>query len=89
MVMMHPVKIIGVGDDGANGLFPTYRQWIEEADTLVGGERHLAFFLRVPPIEFRSKTGSIKCWNGSTGRDITDGSSCWRPAIRCFTGLPG
>lgn len=42
--MMHPVKIIGVGDDGADGLFPTCRRWIEEADTLVGGERHLAFF---------------------------------------------
>lgn len=34
--MMHPVKIIGVGDDGADGLFPACRRWIEEADTLVG-----------------------------------------------------
>jgi precorrin-6Y C5,15-methyltransferase (decarboxylating) len=38
------VKVIGIGDDGQNGLFPRYLEWIEQADVLVGGERQLAFF---------------------------------------------
>lgn len=36
--------MIGIGDNGAEGLLPEYIQWIEECDLLVGGERHLAFF---------------------------------------------
>ncbi|SEN12489.1 precorrin-6y C5,15-methyltransferase (decarboxylating) subunit CbiE [Lihuaxuella thermophila] len=42
--MAKRVKVIGIGDDGRNGLFPHYLKWIEEADVLVGGERQLAFF---------------------------------------------
>lgn len=57
MDMMHPVKIIGVGDDGADGLFPDCRRWIEEADTLVGGERHLSFFPGVSAERIPIKNG--------------------------------
>ncbi len=42
--MATPVTIIGIGDDGADGLFPQALLTIREADVLVGGERHLAFF---------------------------------------------
>ncbi|MFC4077804.1 precorrin-6y C5,15-methyltransferase (decarboxylating) subunit CbiE [Salinithrix halophila] len=42
--MMHKVKVIGIGDDGKNGLFPLYRQWVEEAEVVAGGKRQLAFF---------------------------------------------
>lgn len=42
--MAKRVKVIGIGDDGQNGLFPRYLEWIEQADVLVGGERQLAFF---------------------------------------------
>ncbi|WP_274310491.1 precorrin-6y C5,15-methyltransferase (decarboxylating) subunit CbiE [Solibacillus daqui] len=38
------MKMIGIGDNGANSLLPQYREWIEQCDVLVGGERHLAFF---------------------------------------------
>ncbi len=38
------IKVIGIGDDGQNGLFPRYLEWIEAADVLVGGKRQLAFF---------------------------------------------
>lgn len=36
--------MIGIGDNGVNGLLPQYIDWINECDVLVGGERHLAFF---------------------------------------------
>jgi len=38
------VHVIGIGDDGAQGLSPGLLQLIAEADLLAGGERHLAFF---------------------------------------------
>jgi precorrin-6Y C5,15-methyltransferase (decarboxylating) len=38
------IQIIGIGDDGAGGLFPYLLPVIEDADVLVGGERHLNFF---------------------------------------------
>jgi precorrin-6Y C5,15-methyltransferase (decarboxylating) len=37
------VKVIGIGDN-RDSLLPLYRQWIEESELLVGGERHLSFF---------------------------------------------
>src|SRR5690606_17490819 len=37
-------KLIGIGDNGVYGLHPTYLQWIEESEVLVGGERVLSFF---------------------------------------------
>jgi precorrin-6Y C5,15-methyltransferase (decarboxylating) len=42
--MEQPVKVIGIGEKGEDSLLPIYRQWIEESELLVGGERHLAFF---------------------------------------------
>lgn len=36
--------MIGIGDNGAEGLLPQYVEWIHECDVLVGGERHLQFF---------------------------------------------
>ncbi|WP_404333189.1 precorrin-6y C5,15-methyltransferase (decarboxylating) subunit CbiE [Mesobacillus maritimus] len=38
------MKMIGIGDNGAEGLLPQYVEWIHECDALVGGERHLQFF---------------------------------------------
>jgi precorrin-6Y C5,15-methyltransferase (decarboxylating) len=42
--MSQAIKVIGIGDNGTASLLPLYRQWIEECEVLVGGERHLAFF---------------------------------------------
>lgn len=42
--MNKSIKLIGIGDDGAPSLLPLYRDWIEQCEVLVGGERHLAFF---------------------------------------------
>lgn len=42
--MAQPIKIIGIGDEGQDGLLPLYRNWIIESELLVGGERHLSFF---------------------------------------------
>lgn len=38
------IKVIGVGDDGKASLLPLYKQWIDESELLIGGERHLHFF---------------------------------------------
>ncbi|MGA8942792.1 MAG: precorrin-6y C5,15-methyltransferase (decarboxylating) subunit CbiE [Thermoactinomyces sp.] len=42
--MAKRIKVIGIGADGQNGLFPRCLKWIEEADVLAGGKRQLAFF---------------------------------------------
>lgn len=41
---MKKVKLIGIGDQGAESLHPTYLKWVDESEVLVGGERVLAFF---------------------------------------------
>lgn len=41
---MKSMKMIGIGDNGADGLLPQYKRWIEESEVLIGGERHLSFF---------------------------------------------
>ncbi|WP_332649885.1 precorrin-6y C5,15-methyltransferase (decarboxylating) subunit CbiE [Lysinibacillus sp. 54212] len=38
------MKMIGIGDNGVQGLLPQYIEWIHSCDVLVGGERHLQFF---------------------------------------------
>jgi precorrin-6Y C5,15-methyltransferase (decarboxylating) len=42
--MTKSIKLIGIGDDGRQGLLPLYEKWIDESEVLVGGKRHLAFF---------------------------------------------
>ncbi|MGX1430380.1 precorrin-6B C5,15-methyltransferase / cobalt-precorrin-6B C5,C15-methyltransferase [Cytobacillus horneckiae] len=42
--MTNWMKMIGIGDNGVEGLLPQYIEWIDECDLLVGGERHLDFF---------------------------------------------
>ncbi|WP_019119446.1 precorrin-6y C5,15-methyltransferase (decarboxylating) subunit CbiE [Brevibacillus massiliensis] len=46
--MEQVIKVIGIGDDGAESLLPVYRQWIEESELLIGGERHLGYFPDYP-----------------------------------------
>ncbi|KEO81804.1 cobalamin biosynthesis protein CbiE [Tumebacillus flagellatus] len=41
---MNEIHVIGIGDDGAAGLFPAQRKLVEEAGLVMGGARHLAFF---------------------------------------------
>ncbi|MBH8599343.1 MULTISPECIES: precorrin-6y C5,15-methyltransferase (decarboxylating) subunit CbiE [unclassified Thermoactinomyces] len=42
--MAKKMKVIGIGDDGQNGLSSRVKKWIEQADVLAGGERQLSFF---------------------------------------------
>ncbi|MFJ5765690.1 precorrin-6y C5,15-methyltransferase (decarboxylating) subunit CbiE [Lysinibacillus sp. NPDC093210] len=44
MTLHQSMKLIGIGDNGQESLLPQYRQWIEECEVLVGGERVLDFF---------------------------------------------
>lgn len=41
------LAVIGIGEDGFSGLSPVARTLIDTAETLIGGERHLAM---VPPV---------------------------------------
>lgn len=41
---MSEIQLIGIGDEGAQGLQSHVRERIAACDLLVGGERHLAFF---------------------------------------------
>lgn len=36
------LTVVGIGADGLDGLAPTVRQMVEDAEVLVGGDRHLA-----------------------------------------------
>ncbi len=44
MTLHQSMKLIGIGDNGQESLLPQYRQWIEDCEVLVGGERILDFF---------------------------------------------
>lgn len=44
MTLHRSMKLIGIGDNGLESLLPQYRQWIEDCEVLVGGERVLEFF---------------------------------------------
>lgn len=44
MTLHQSMKLIGIGDNGQESLFPQYRQWITDCEVLVGGERVLDFF---------------------------------------------
>ncbi|GAX91026.1 precorrin-6y C5,15-methyltransferase (decarboxylating) subunit CbiE [Effusibacillus lacus] len=57
---MHPVRIIGIGDDGLASLTPVLREYVEAADLLVGGERHLGFFPHVEAEKFAVQDGLAK-----------------------------
>ncbi|KFZ43808.1 bifunctional cobalt-precorrin-7 (C(5))-methyltransferase/cobalt-precorrin-6B (C(15))-methyltransferase [Anoxybacillus flavithermus] len=41
---MNQMKLIGIGADGKASLPAIYKQWIDECERLIGGERQLAFF---------------------------------------------
>lgn len=56
---MTPVTVIGIGDDGAAGLFPQAVEIIGTADLLVGGERQLSFFADVRATRMTLKTGVL------------------------------
>ncbi|MDN9008706.1 precorrin-6y C5,15-methyltransferase (decarboxylating) subunit CbiE [Brevibacillus laterosporus] len=56
---MTQVTIIGIGDDGAQGLFPQAIELVKQAQLLVGGERHLAFFPDLDCERFALKSGVL------------------------------
>ncbi|WP_158736291.1 precorrin-6y C5,15-methyltransferase (decarboxylating) subunit CbiE [Alteribacillus sp. YIM 98480] len=38
------IKVIGIGEDGKEGLLPLYHEWIYNSERLAGGHRQLSFF---------------------------------------------
>ncbi|HUY33802.1 MAG TPA: precorrin-6y C5,15-methyltransferase (decarboxylating) subunit CbiE [Pirellulales bacterium] len=48
----HPVIVVGIGDNGADSLSREALRRVAEAELLVGGERHLAYFSDHPAEKF-------------------------------------
>lgn len=46
--MRNKVCVVGIGDDGADGLLPEAKACVQRAQVLVGGKRQLAFFPDFP-----------------------------------------
>ncbi len=45
---MQPVAVVGIGEDGLDGLRPEARRAVQQAEVLVGGERHHQFLPEHP-----------------------------------------
>lgn len=78
--MQNAVKVIGIGDNGAESLLPLYQQWVEESELLVGGERHLGFFP-----EYQGETLQIK---GGLGALVTKIAESGKKTVVLASGDP-
>lgn len=59
----HKIRVIGIGDDGLDGLPPSVRTMLEEAELLIGAERTLE---RIPP------TGAERMAAGANLQEVID-----------------
>ena len=64
------ITVVGIGEDGLEGLAPAARKVVEDADVLVGGDRHLSKVLE----------------EGQERLDWTDGFEAAFDAIEIFEG---
>ncbi|MEO5338655.1 MAG: precorrin-6y C5,15-methyltransferase (decarboxylating) subunit CbiE [Magnetospirillum sp. WYHS-4] len=56
--MSHPwIVVVGIGEDGLEGLTPAARVLVEKAELLVGGERHQAFVAETSAVRLTWKDG--------------------------------
>ena len=75
------LAIVGLGEDGIDGLPPAARTLVAQAALVVGGKRHLALVqpLRAEtyawPSPIEDALDTIEAWRGRR-------SACWRAAIR-------
>lgn len=59
------LSIVGIGEDGLQGLSPIARSLIEQAEVIIGGDRHLAM---LPPDDQREKIA----WTSPMSTSITE-----------------
>ncbi len=83
------LSIVGIGEDGLDGVSPAGRLLIEQAETLVGAARHLTM---APPKHDEDHPAERLQWSSPLDATIAAilarraaGSACWRPAIPCGT----
>ena len=79
------LSIIGIGEDGLDGLSPAARRLIAQAALVVGGARHLALAGPIaaanPDLAFADRRRLARqFWRGAASR-----SACWRAAILSST----
>ena len=80
------VHIVGIGDDGLDGVTAAARTLIEQADLLVGAD----YTLRLVPAGRAERLVAAAIWTPSSSVSpprAIDASSCWSRAIRCFMAL--
>jgi precorrin-6Y C5,15-methyltransferase (decarboxylating) len=78
------LNIVGIGEDGLEGLSPTARTLVESAEVLVGGERHLAMVPSGHPAErvrwgkpFEESYTAIEARAGKRVTVMTTGDPMW------------
>lgn len=64
------IKIIGIGEEGPVGLSAASLEWINRAEVLAGGERHLSMF--------PSHLGETLLFKGGLGRTVEQLGELWR-----------
>jgi len=78
------LNIVGIGEDGLEGLSPTARTLVDTAEVLVGGERHLAMVPPGHPAErmrwgkpFEESYAAIEARAGKRVTVMTTGDPMW------------
>ncbi|HYN37620.1 MAG TPA: precorrin-6y C5,15-methyltransferase (decarboxylating) subunit CbiE, partial [Rhodospirillales bacterium] len=77
------ITVIGIGDDGLEGLAPSVRSLIHGAELLVGGERHQAMILATAAERLtweggvHRAAGTIARWHGRRVVVLATGDPMW------------
>ncbi|MCU0839402.1 MAG: precorrin-6y C5,15-methyltransferase (decarboxylating) subunit CbiE [Rhodospirillales bacterium] len=77
------LTVIGIGDDGTDGLAPSVRALIDGAELLVGGERHQAMVADSAAVRLTWEGGvhhaaeSIRAWRGRRVVVLATGDPMW------------
>jgi len=74
------LTVVGIGEDGADGLGAAARASIDGAELVVGGERHLALVSAPKAVRLP--------WKQPLTETAAAPSSCWRAAIHSITAWP-
>ena len=87
-VSANRIHIIGIGDDGLDGVTSPARQLIEQAELLVGAEATLAQIPRGKAERLVVGANLDEAIERIAPRRRPNAWSCWPRAIRCSTAWP-
>ncbi len=79
------LTLVGLGEDGRDGLSPAANKALAQAALVVGGARHLALAAPLGCETLAWPSPMDEAYAADSGAARRDGRACWRPAIRSFT----